>query len=226
MSKRHRVQQGRVISVISKSLRSYLLAGLIVWLPILVTVVVVHFLVELLDGTIALLPKAYQPEQLFGIQIPGLGVLLSLTLLFVTGIVATNILGQRVVAWSEALLDRIPFVRTIYNAAKQMSNAIFATNGHAFRKVLMFEYPRKGIWSVGFQTGESSPEIVEHVGVEMVSVYVPTTPNPTSGFIILVPKTEVIELSMTIDEALKFIISLGVMQPHHGQDKSKLEKKR
>lgn len=209
----------------SKSLRSYLLAGLIVWLPILVTVMVLHFIIDLLDGTIALLPKSYQPEQLFGFQIPGLGVLLSLTLLLVTGIVATNILGQRVVAWSEALLDKIPLVRTIYNAAKQMSNAIFATNGHAFRKVLMFEYPRKGMWTVGFQTGEATPEIVTHAGVEMVSVYVPTTPNPTSGFLILVPKKEVTELAMSIDEALKFIISLGVMQPHT-HDKSKLEKKR
>lgn len=209
----------------SKSLRSYLLAGLIVWLPILVTVVVVHFLIDLLDGTIALLPKSYQPEQLFGFQLPGLGVLLSLTLLLVTGIVATNIFGQRVVAWSEALLDKIPLVRSIYNAAKQMSNAIFANNGQAFRKVLMFEYPRKGMWSVGFQTGEATNEINQHIGSEMVSVYIPTTPNPTSGFIILVPKQEVVELSMTIDEALKFIISLGVMHPPVN-DKSKLEKKK
>lgn len=209
----------------SKSLRSYLLAGLIVWLPILVTVVVLHFLIDLLDGTIALLPKAYQPEQLFGFRIPGLGVLLSLTLLLITGIIATNILGQRVVAWSEALLDKIPLVRTIYNAAKQMSHAIFSTNGHAFRKVLMFEYPRKGVWSIGFQTGEATSEITKHIGSEMVSIYIPTTPNPTSGFIILVPKDEVVELSMSIDDALKFIISLGVMQPQVG-GKSKLDKKK
>lgn len=209
----------------SKLLRSYLLAGLIVWLPILVTVVIVHFIIGLLDETIALLPKAYQPEQLFGFQVPGLGVLLSLSLLLLTGVVATNIFGQRVVAWSEGLLDKIPLVRTIYNAAKQMSNAIFATNGDAFRKVLMFEYPRKGTWTVGFQTGEATTEITEKAGVEMVSVFVPTTPNPTSGFLILVPKKDVIEINMSIDEALKFIISLGVMQPHI-QTKSKLEKKR
>lgn len=208
-----------------KSLRSYLLTGLIVWLPILVTVVVMHFIIGLLDETIALLPKAYQPQQLFGFEIPGLGVLLSLALLLITGVIATNILGQRLVAWSEALLEKIPLVRTIYNAAKQMSNAIFATNGAAFRKVLMIEYPRKGMWTVGFQTSESTAELSEKTGVEMISIYIPTTPNPTSGFMLLVPKDDVIELSMSIDEALKFIISLGVMQPQ-AANKIKLEKKR
>ncbi|MDP3562384.1 MAG: DUF502 domain-containing protein [Legionellaceae bacterium] len=215
-----------------KSLRSYLLAGLVVWLPILVTFVVLRFIIDLLDTTIALLPRAYQPEQLFGFQIPGLGVLLSFILLLITGIIATNILGQRIVAWSEALLDKIPLVRTIYNAAKQMIHAIFATNGQAFRKVLMVEYPRKGMWSVGFQTGESTTEIIGHVGVEMVSIFIPTTPNPTSGFLMMLPKKDAIELSMTVDEALKFIISLGVMQPlapgsdkHVARNQSKLKQK-
>jgi len=197
-----------------KAIRSYLLAGLVVWLPILVTFVVLRFIVDLLDKTMALLPDAYQPEQLFGMSLPGLGVLLSLALLLITGIVATNILGQRLVMMSEAILDKIPLVRTIYNATKQMMHAIFATNGQAFRKVLMVEYPRKGMWSVAFQTGTASEEIVEHAGIEMVLIFIPTTPNPTSGFLMMVPKKDVIELSMTIDEALKFIISLGVMQPH------------
>lgn len=198
----------------SKSLRSYLLAGLIVWLPILVTFVVLRFIIDLLDKTMSLLPHAYQPEQLFGINLPGLGVLLSLLLLLITGLIATNILGQRLVSMSEAILDKIPLVRTIYNATKQMMHAIFATNSQAFRKVLMVEYPRKGMWSVAFQTGDASAEAVEHTGIEMVSIFIPTTPNPTSGFLMMVPKADVIELSMTTDEALKFIISLGVMQPH------------
>lgn len=197
----------------SKSFRSYLLAGLIVWMPILVTFVILRFIIDLLDRTIALLPHNYQPEQLFGMSLPGLGVLLSLALLLITGVIATNIFGQRLVGWSEAVLDKIPLVRTIYNAAKQMIQAIFATNSVAFRKVLMVEYPRKGMWSIAFQTGGVSTEVVMQTGVEMVSIFIPTTPNPTSGFLMMVPKTDVVELEMTTDEALKFIISLGVMQP-------------
>lgn len=161
----------------------------------------------------SLLPNAYQPEQLIGIHLPGLGVLLSLLLLLITGIVATNFFGQRLVSWSESVLDKIPLVRSIYNATKQVIQAIFATNGEAFRKVLLVEYPRKGLWSLAFQTGVTSPEIKRHTGDEMVSIFIPTTPNPTSGFLMMVPKSEVIELTMSIDEALKFIISLGVMQP-------------
>lgn len=190
-----------------------MLAGLVVWLPILVTFVVLRFIIDLLDKTIALLPHAYQPEQLFGMHLPGLGVLLSFVLLLVTGILATNFLGQRLVSWSEAILDKIPLVRSIYNATKQMIQAIFATNSHAFRKVLLVEYPRKGIWSIAFQTGIGDEQITQHIGVDAVSIFIPTTPNPTSGFLMLVPKSDVIELSMTIDEALKYIISLGVMQP-------------
>ena len=162
----------------------------------------------------ALLPHAYQPEQLIGFNLPGLGVLLSLALLLITGVIATNILGQRIVTWSESILDRIPLVRTIYNATKQMIQAIFASNSQAFRKVLMVEYPRKGMWSIAFQTGAATEEVVKQAGIEMVSIFIPTTPNPTSGFLMMVPKTDVIELSMTIDSALKFIISLGVMQPN------------
>lgn len=196
-----------------KSIRSYLLAGLVVWLPILVTIVILRFIVDLLDQTMALLPTTYRPEALIGFHVPGLGVLLSLILLVVTGIIATNFLGQRLVSWSESILERIPLVRSIYNAAKQVIHAIFGTNSQAFRKVLLVEYPRKGMWSLAFQTGVSSTAITSHTASDMVSIFIPTTPNPTSGFLMLVPRSDVIELTMTIDEALKFIISLGVMQP-------------
>lgn len=195
-----------------KSFRSYLLTGLVVWLPILVTFVVLRFIVDLLDGTMALLPSAYQPQTLIGMRIPGLGVVISLLLLLGTGILATNFLGQRLMAWGEALLARIPLVRTIYNTTKQAIQAIFATNSNAFRKVLLVEYPRKGIWTIAFLTGFSHPKISSQVGEEMLSLFVPTTPNPTGGFLLMVPKHEAIELAMTIDEALKLIISLGVMQ--------------
>lgn len=195
------------------AIRRYLLAGLVVWLPILATFGILRFIVDLLDQTISLLPVAYQPEQLFGFQLPGLGVLLSLLLLLITGIVATNILGQRLFVWSERLLDKIPLVRSIYNASKQVIQAIFGTNSQAFRKVLLVEYPRKGMWSMAFQTGVATKVIGDTGEKEMLSIFIPTTPNPTSGFLMMVPKDEVRELSMTIDEALKFIISLGMMQP-------------
>lgn len=195
------------------ALRSYLLAGLVVWLPILVTLVVLRFLIDLLDSTLALLPHAYQPEQLFGMNIPGLGVLLSLALLLITGVVATNFLGQRVMRWSESILDRIPLVRSIYNATKQVIQAVFATNSQAFRKVLLIEYPRAGMWTIGFQTGSAQAEVAQKTGMDMLTVFIPTTPNPTSGFLVMVPKSEAIELSMSVEAALKCIISLGVMQP-------------
>ncbi|WP_028387679.1 DUF502 domain-containing protein [Legionella fairfieldensis] len=197
----------------SKSLRRYLLAGLIVWLPILVTIVVLRFIVELLDGTMALLPAAYRPEQLVGMHIPGLGVIISLILLITTGVLATNFLGQHLVAWGEAVLAKIPLVRSIYNASKQVIQAVFATNSQAFRKVLLIEYPRKGLWSLAFLTGTSHPEVLSRTGEEMLSLFVPTTPNPTSGFLMMIPKENAIELSMSIEEALKFIISLGVVAP-------------
>ena len=169
-------------------------------------------MIDLLDQTLALLPNAYQPEQLIGVHLPGFGVLLSLVLLLLTGVIATNLLGQRLVHWSEAILDKIPLVRSIYNATKQVIQAIFATNSQAFRKVLLVEYPRKGMWSVAFQTGVAPSEAAIHTGVEMVSIFIPTTPNPTAGFLMLVPKSETVELSMSAEAALKLIISLGVMQ--------------
>ncbi|MDR3442269.1 MAG: DUF502 domain-containing protein [Legionella sp.] len=194
----------------TKLLRGYLLAGLIVWLPILITMGVLRFIIDLLDS---LIPNAYQPEQWLGHYIPGVGVILSLILLLITGMLATNYFGQRLVSWSDSMLSRIPLVRSIYKAVKQVINAILSTNGEAFRKVVLIEYPRKGLWSIAFQTGSTNTEINEKSKQEMITVFIPTTPNPTSGFLIMVPKKDAIELDMSIDEALKFTISLGVMQP-------------
>ena len=196
----------------SKSFRSYLLAGLVVWLPILITIGVLRFIVDLLDNTLALIPNAYQPENLLGIHVPGFGVILSLILLVGTGIFAANFLGQRLMSWGESVLSRIPLVRSIYNGVKQVINTVLSSNGDAFRKVLLIEYPRKGLWSLAFQTGTATTEINFHTKEEMISLFIPTTPNPTSGFLMMIPKKEAIELNMSIDEALKFIISLGVMQ--------------
>ncbi|KTC79618.1 DUF502 domain-containing protein [Legionella cherrii] len=195
------------------SLRSYLLTGLVVWLPILITIGVLRFIIDLLDNTLALIPKAYQPEQLIGHYIPGLGVILSLIILLVTGVIATNYFGQRLVEWGESILVKIPLVRSIYKTVKQVINALLSTNSEAFRKVVLIEYPRKGLWSIAFQTGAASTSINNKTKEELVSIFIPTTPNPTSGFLMMLPRTDVIELDMSIEDALKFIISLGVMPP-------------
>ncbi len=191
------------------ALRSYLLAGLVVWLPILITIGVLRFIIDLLDN---LIPTAYQPEILLGHYIPGAGVLLSLLLLLITGVLATNYFGQRLVAWNDSILSRIPLVRSIYKTVKQVINAVLSTNSEAFRKVVLIEYPRKGLWSIAFQTGGVSAEVNEKTKEEMISVFIPTTPNPTSGFLLMLAKKDVIELDMSVDAALKYTISLGVMQ--------------
>lgn len=198
----------------SKIFRRYLLAGLVVWLPIVVTFIVLRFIIELLDKTMALLPTAYHPDTLLGIHIPGLGVILSLVIILLTGLIATNYFGQRLVDFGEKILAKIPLVRSIYNATKQVIHALFATNSQAFRKVLLIEYPRKGMWSIAFLTGSPDGSVMSvQTEKEMISLFVPTTPNPTSGFLMMVPRDEAVEISMTVEEALKFIISLGVMQP-------------
>ena len=195
-----------------KSIRSYLLAGLVVWLPILVTMWILQFIVELLDSSVALLPDAYQPSNLLGINVPGLGVLFSLVVLLLTGVLVTNYLGQLLVGWSERFLDKIPLVRSIYNTAKQVIQAIFSSNSNAFRKVVLVEYPRKDIWTLAFQTANSVPFFDKDTENEMISIFVPTTPNPTGGFLLMVARSQIKEVSLTVDEALKYIISLGVMQ--------------
>lgn len=203
-----------------KTLRSYLLTGVIVWTPILVTIWVLQFIVSLLDSSIALLPDAYQPARLSGINMPGYGVIFSLLVLLLTGIFATNFLGQRMVEWSESFLDKIPLVRSIYNTSKQVMQAVFSNNSTAFRKVVLIEYPRKGAWTLAFQTSDSVPLLGPRAAAENISVFVPTTPNPTGGYLLIIPKSQVKEVSLTVDEALKYIISLGVMQQSQSPQKN------
>lgn len=197
-------------------IRNYLFAGLLVWIPIWVTLVVITFLVDLMDGTLALLPKAYRPEQLLGYHLPGLGLLLSIIIVFVTGIVATNFFGRRLVNFGESIVSRIPLVRTIYHAVKQVMETIFSSSADAFRNVLLVEYPRKGLWSIAFQTSSGAHEIDTKVEGDLISIFIPTTPNPTSGFLIMVKREDTIKLDMTVEQALKVVISLGVMQPGNG----------
>ena len=193
--------------------RRYLMAGLLVWVPILVTVLVVRFILDLMDQTLLLLPASVRPEVLFGMHIPGLGLVLAVLLLIFTGMLVSNIIGRSLVALWEDLLNRIPFVRALYSGVKSFSTTILSNQGNSFKKVLLIEYPRKGIWSIGFQTAGDVPLISAHTGEPQVCVFIPTTPNPTSGFIMMVPRSQAIELDMSIDAAMKMIVTLGVVVP-------------
>lgn len=194
-------------------MRKYLIAGLLVWMPLGITFLVIRAIVGLLDRTLLLLPEMYQPDNLIGFHIPGLGVALAVLLVLATGMIVANFLGKRmVVAW-EHFLARIPLVRTLYAGVKQIMEAVLATDAKSFRKVLLLEYPRKGLWSLAFMTSDSLGEVQEKTEDEVISVFIPTTPNPTSGFVIMVPKQDVIELDISVEDGLKMIISMGVVVP-------------
>ena len=204
-----------------KRIRRYLVAGLLVWLPLAVTFVLLRAAVGLMDRSLLLIPAAYRPEILLQdlfqtaepVHIPGLGVILTFVVLFLTGLLAANFVGRAFVGGWESLMDRIPVVRSVYSAAKNFAEIVFSDSSRAFKKVLLVEYPRKGIYSLAFQTSTELGEVQGRTGEEVVGCFVPTTPNPTSGFIIIVPRKDVTELDMDVDEALKMIISLGVVVP-------------
>lgn len=195
-------------------MRKYLIAGLLVWLPLGVTVLVVKALVDVMDRTLLLLPPEWQPDTVFGVHIPGLGLVLAFAVVLATGIIVANLLGRRLVALWESVLARIPLVRSIYGGVKQVLEVLLSPGGKSFRRVLLVEYPRRGMWSFAFQTSEELGEVQDKTGAtQVVSVFVPTTPNPTSGFVLLVPREDLIELEMSVDEALRMIISVGVAVP-------------
>ena len=196
------------------TLRKYIIAGLLVWLPFAATVVIVKLVVDLLDKIILLLPPEYQPTAVLGFSIPGFGIVLAISILLITGMLAANLFGRRLVEFWEAILSRIPLVRSIYSSVKQISTTILDSNGKSFRKVVMLQYPRKGIWSIGFLTNEDVSTDIDGLNEDLVAVFVPTTPNPTSGFIIIMaPRDDITELDMTVEEGFKFIISMGVIVP-------------
>src|SRR4029450_4084133 len=194
-------------------MRRYIIAGLLVWVPLGITIWVLAFLINTLDQTLLLVPESLRPEALFGYRIPGLGVLLSAAILLLTGVIAANFFGARLIMLWEALLGRIPFVKSIYSSVKQVSDTLLSDSGNAFRKALLVEFPHDGSWTIAFLTGTPAPSVAEHLTEEHLSVYVPTTPNPTSGYFIIVPRSRVRELDMTVDEALKYVISMGVVSP-------------
>ncbi|MDR1350771.1 MAG: DUF502 domain-containing protein [Zoogloeaceae bacterium] len=189
------------------------IAGLLIWVPLAITFWVISMIISTMDQSLLLLPESLHPIHLLGFNIPGIGTVLTLGVIFITGLLATNLIGQKLVRSWEQALARIPVVNSLYNAIKQVSDTLFSPNGNAFRKALLVQYPRAGSWTIAFLTGKPGGDVVHHLEGDYVSVYVPTTPNPTSGFFLMMPKADVVELRMSVDEALKYIISMGVVPP-------------
>ena len=194
-------------------IKRYFITGLLVLVPLFITIWVLNILIGIMDQSLWLLPYSWRPEAVFGMSVPGLGALLTLGIIFFTGLVATNFFGKRIILFWEALLSRVPVVKSIYYSVKQVSDTLFSDSGQAFRKALLVQYPREGSWTIAFLTGKPGGDVVNHLEGDYVSVYVPTTPNPTSGFFLMMPTTDVIELDMSVDEALKYIVSMGVVAP-------------
>jgi uncharacterized membrane protein len=194
--------------------KRYFITGLLIWIPLAITFTVLTWIVEMLDGwVVPWLPRHLQPQTVLGFDIPGLGVVLCIFILFATGVIAANVLGQKLVRLWEGLLARIPVVKSIYYSVKQVSDTLFSSSGQAFRKALLVQYPRQGTWTIAFLTGAPGGDVARHLDGGYLSIYVPTTPNPTSGFFLMLPAADVIELDMSVDEALKYIISMGVVAP-------------
>lgn len=193
-------------------LRRVLVAGMLVWVPVGITLLVLQLLIDLADQTLKFIPEPYRPEALLGVKIPGLGVVLSLMLLFITGLVAANVFGKRIIGLWEAVLRRIPLVRTVYTAAKGFLEMVLSGKRGSFSKVLLIEYPRRGIYCIAFQTSSTVGQLAVHTP-DSVCVFVPTTPNPTSGFLVVAPQKDLIELDMSVEDAIKLVVSVGVVVP-------------
>jgi uncharacterized membrane protein len=194
-------------------LRKYLIAGLLIWLPLAITLWVLDFIVTTMDRTLTVLPASLHPDQVLGVHIPGLGVVMSVLILLITGALAANIIGARMFAWWESVLVKIPIVRPIYSGVKQISDTLFASKGQSFRKVVLIEFPNRGQWTFGFVVGAPGLAMERETGGDLITVYVPTAPNPTSGYVLMVRPGEIRELDVTVDDALKFHLSMGVVAP-------------
>jgi uncharacterized membrane protein len=201
-----------------RALRNYLIAGMLIWVPVMVTVWVVRFVSGILDQSIVLLPPSWRPEAVFGQYIPGFGIVLALLVLFLTGLLARDLVGDKLIEAIEALIRRIPVIGPVYGGAKTFSETVLTEKGRSFKQVVMVEFPRKGAWSVGFLMSEDWQEVRERSGGrDMVQVFVPTTPNPTTGFLIVVHRDEIMFLETSVDEAFKMIFTLGVITPAGGK---------
>jgi uncharacterized membrane protein len=198
---------------VSGALRKYLITGLLIWIPLIITLWVLKVIFDTLDASLLLLPEWFQTEHWLGIHIPGLGAILTIVVIFLTGVLATNFVGAQLVEFWHDVLHRIPVVNSIYSSVKQISDTLFSSSGQAFRKALLVQWPHPGMWTIGFLTGTPGGDVLNHLPPDCVSVYVPTTPNPTGGYFVIVRRRDVIELDMSVDQALKYIISMGVVPP-------------
>ena len=192
-------------------MKKYLITGLLIWIPVVITIWVLEIIVTTMDLTLTLIPVDFQPRY----HIPGLGLLLTVVVVYLTGLSASNFLGRRVMRVWEGVLRRIPVVNSIYGGVKQVSDTLFTPGGQAFRKALLVQYPREGSWTIAFMTGQPGGDVANHLNGDYVSVYVPTTPNPTSGFFLMMPRADVVELDMSVDDALKYVVSMGVVPPRN-----------
>ncbi|HWI36216.1 MAG TPA: DUF502 domain-containing protein [Burkholderiales bacterium] len=197
----------------SGPLKKYFITGLLIWIPLIITLWVLKVIFDTLDGSLLLLPKSFQTERWLGVHIPGLGALLTLVIVLITGIFATNFFGAQLVQLWHDVLNRIPVVNSIYSSVKQISDTVFSSSGQAFRKALLVQWPHPGMWTIAFLTGTPGGDVATLLPPDCLSVYVPTTPNPTGGYFVIVQRSQVIELDMTVDQALKYIISMGVVPP-------------
>ena len=194
-------------------MKKYLITGLLIWIPLVITLWVLKLVVDVLDQSLLLLPAAFQTESWLGLHVPGLGAILTVLIVLVTGVFATNFFGARLVVIWHDILHRIPVVNSIYSSVKQISDTLFSSSGQAFRKALLVQWPQEGSWTIAFLTGTPGGEVLRHLPPDCVAVYVPTTPNPTGGYFVIVPRKNVIELEMSVDQALKYVISMGVVPP-------------
>jgi uncharacterized membrane protein len=202
------------------ALRKWFVAGLLVVVPVAITLGVLQWIIGLLDQTLLILPVAWQPDRLIGFHIPGFGVLLTLAILLAIGAVVSNFVGKTLVSWGDKLVSRIPVVRSIYSSVKQVSDTLFSESGNAFRTAVLVQWPRPDVWTIGFVTGSPGGDVTNYLVGDYVSVYVPTTPNPTGGYFVMLRKSDCVELKMTVDEALKYVISMGVVAPGaHGNNR-------
>lgn len=194
-------------------MKKYLITGLLIWIPLVITLWVLKAIVDLLDQSLLLLPNSLHTESWLGVHIPGLGAILTVVIVFLTGVFATNFFGAQLVEIWHEILHRIPVVNSIYSSVKQISDTLFSSSGQAFRKALLVQWPRENMWTIAFLTGTPGGGVARHLPEDCLAVYVPTTPNPTGGYFVIVRRKDVIELDMTVDQALKYIISMGVVPP-------------